>query len=208
MDYCTLADVLGATGTGTNPLPRPTPAPYDDSVQAQAITHASRAIDRLVTQSDAPTALDYFLQAALTDELHDGVVTKHHNILVFAHKPSVTAVAAFAYRQSPRDPWTAVESTALTVSGYKITAWIGTPMPREPVMIKATYTGGLATTSTGLPADLQRAAIVLAARYYKEMRSGLGDVIGMPQTGELIYTKAVPTEVLQLLAPYTRPIPW
>jgi hypothetical protein len=207
MDYCTLLDVLGAIGTGANPTPRPTPTPYDDTVLAQAITHASRAIDRHVTGTDS--AAEYFTNATLTAEPHTGIVTKDGDIVCFAHKPAVTVVTGFSYRLFGTDLWIAVADASVTIQpNGKITAWTRTPMPRELVMAKCTYTGGLGATPGALPGDIQRAAIVLSARYYREARAGLGDVIGMPDTGTIVYTKAMPVEVLDLLSPYTRPMPW
>jgi hypothetical protein len=211
MDYTTLTLVLGAIGTGSNPTPRPTPAPYDDTIIGAAITAASRAIDRMVTGS-AIGSDNYFATGTLTDEPHSGIVTRDGDIVIFGHKPVITAVTAFSYRARGTDPWTAVTATnAVTYDGggHKITAWLGM-LDRTPLMVKATYTGGIAAAQANLPDDIQRAALVLAARYYKEARANLSDVIGISaaEVGQLLYTKAVPTEVVKILQPYVRSVTW
>jgi hypothetical protein len=207
VDYTTLVQVLGIIGN-ENPTPRPTPAPYDDTVIAEAITAASRAVDREVTGQVGPDSDDYFKTETKTlVETGPAMVDMRGNLRVWLRKPYVTSVTALKYRYSGADDWSTATITQVTVTGYFATYWGGL-LQAGPVMCLASYAGGIAAAQANLPADLQRAAAILAARYYKEGKAGLGDVIGVAELGTLVYTKAIPLEVLRLLSTYTRPIPW
>ena len=207
MDYTTLTQVLGIIGDGKDPTTRPTPAPYDDTVIGQAITAASRAIDRMVTGATTNASDNYFETGSRTDDVIMAQADRDGDILAHLRKPNCSAIAAFAYRQRGNQEWTAVNTNLITFGDYTLTAWIGA-LQQGPVFIKATYTGGMGAAAANLPAELQRAAAVLAARYYREGRAGLTDVIGVADLGTMVYTKAVPLEVERLLQPYSRPIAW
>jgi hypothetical protein len=206
MEYTTLATVLGIISANANPMPRPTPAPFDDTVITEAIVAASRAIDREVT--GAVGSDDYFKTETLTlAETGPAIVDRNGDLMVWMRKPAIITLTALEYRTRGNEPWTAADMSKVTTSGLSATYWAGRLAP-GPVMCRATYTGGLGAATANLPAELQRAAAVLAARYYKEGKAGLGDVIGVAEFGTMTYTKAIPLEVLRLLAPYSRPIPW
>jgi hypothetical protein len=49
---------------------------------------------------------------------------------------------------------------------------------------------------------------VLAARYYREAEGGLTDAMGIVEIGQLVYTKALPARVADMLKPFKRKIPW
>jgi hypothetical protein len=74
--------------------------------------------------------------------------------------------------------------------------------------VQISYTGGYADTFDNLPADLVEAATVLAARYYREAEGGLTDAMGIVEIGQLVYTKALPARVADMLKPFKRKIPW
>jgi hypothetical protein len=207
MDYTTLVQVLGIIGDGKDPSTRPNPAPYDDTVIGIAITAASRSIDRMVTGSSTADSDSYFGNSTLTAEILKGNVNRDGDIQVHLHKPSCSVPTAMAYRYRGNEDWTTISTSLITVDNYLATAWIGS-LERGQVQVKATYTGGLGAAQTNLPADIQRAAAILAARYYKEGKAGLTDVIGVADVGTMVYTKAVPVEVERILDPYTRPVPW
>ena len=209
MDYTTLTQVLGLIGNGTNPTPRPTPAPYDDTVIGAAITAASRSIDRMVTGDSTHRSDNYFMTGTLTDELISAQVNRNGDILIFLHKPECSPPSAlgYQYRYNPALPWQILNTNLVTVDDYAATVWNG-QLAQGPILIKATYAGGLGAATEDLPDDIQRAAAILAARYFKEGKTGLGDVMGIAELGTVVYTKAVPLEVLQILNPYTRPTPW
>lgn len=205
MDYCSLTDVLSLIGDDTNPTPRPNPAPFSDTVIAACITQASRAIDRDVTNSEAGD--DYFKQETVTAQILRGQVDKDGYIIAWLRKPTVSSISAFSYRYGPLESWQDVPVSAIIVEGYEATAFVRAAS-HSRVFVRVTFSGGLATSSSGLPGDIVRAASVLAARYYKEGKTGLTDVIGMSELGTAQYVKAVPLEVKVLLAPYERPVPW
>jgi hypothetical protein len=207
MDYCTLAQVIGLISPGSPPLPRPVPPPYDDTVIAEAITEASRAIDRDVTNSDNGSD-NYFLSETKTLETFTGNVTKNGDLLVYLHKPLVTSITAFFWRYRGDQPWIPADLSRITWDDYVATWWGGCLQRGNSVLVQVTYAGGYATSSSGLPGDIQRAATVLAARYYKEGSAGLSDLIGVAELGTVQYTKAVPLEVKDILSPYERPTPW
>jgi hypothetical protein len=205
MDYCLLTDVLGLIGDDTNPTPRPSPAPYSDTVIAACITQASRAIDRDITNSEQGD--DYLKAETLTAQTQKGRVDGNGNIIAWLHKPIVTAVTAFAYRYTPLESWVTVNVSYVAIDCYKVTAYTALPV-RGDVYIRATYAGGLGAATANLPGDITRAASVLAARYYKEGKTGLTDVIGITEFGQAQYVKAIPAEVKAILSPYERPVPW
>lgn len=207
MDYTTLTQVLGIIGDGKDPTTRPSPIPYDDTVIGIAITAASRAIDRMVTGSSTADSDSYFGNSTLTAEILKGNVNRDGDIIAHLHKPNCSIPTALAWRYRGDADWVTVSTSLITIDNYTATAWIGS-LTQGTVMIRATYAGGLGAAQTNLPAEIQRAAAVLAARYYKEGKAGLTDVIGVADVGMMVYTKAVPTEVVRLLDPYTRPVPW
>ena len=207
MDYTTLVQVLGLIGDGRDPTIRPTPTPYDDTVIGTAITAASRAIDHMVTGSSTNDADSYFGTSTKTADLLHGTINNEGDILVYLHKPNCSIPTSFSYRYRGGQTWITVSTSLLTVDNYLLTAWTGT-LPRGTVQVLATYAGGLGATQADIPMDIQRAASVLAGRYYKEGKAGLNDAIGLADTGIMMYTKAVPIEVERLLDPYIRPIPW
>lgn len=55
---------------------------------------------------------------------------------------------------------------------------------------------------TAVPGDIRRAAVQLSAYYYRLKDTGVGDVSGFQEGGEVIYPKGIPDTVKILLAPY------
>jgi hypothetical protein len=194
MDYTTTAYVkasLGGTLTGS------------DTLLARYVTAASRSIDRHC--SGQVYTDDYFLQASVANELITGHVDINGSIVCQPRKAKVTAVSAFSYRSSPLYDWTTFDVNDITLDGYTVTAWAGLAT-RGKLFVKISYTGGLATVVTSLPGDLVEAATILAIRMYEEAKSGMGDVIGVSEMGQVFYSKAMPQRVALLLQPYRRVI--
>jgi len=195
MDYTDLARVkraLGNTETG------------DDTLLGELITRASRAIDRKCCNARAD---DYFAMAAVAGEtLRNAQVDARGNLLCWPHKPVVTSIAALSYRSSPLSSWSDVNLDVVEVEGCRVTAWL--KLPRQKLTVLVSYTGGLGATVDDLPADLVEAATVLTVRFYREVKSGLTDTIGVAELGTLQYTKAWPSRVLDMLRPYMRVEPW
>lgn len=195
MDYTTLANVkavLGADAVG------------DDALISRIITEASRAIDRHVAGGMLKSD-NYFLLETITDELLNGQVDAQGRILCRAHKPLVASVSTAAFRYAPSMSWVTVLTDNITIDGYSVTLWAG-QVVRRKVQVKLTYSGGLATSTIGLPGDITNAADLLSTRFYREIKSNLTDSIGVAELGTLQYTKAFPTRLIEMLKPYKRVI--
>jgi hypothetical protein len=52
------------------------------------------------------------------------------------------------------------------------------------------------------------AVTILTARFYREAETGLGDAIGIAELSEMVYTKAWPIRVTDLLTVYKRKAGW
>lgn len=200
MDYTTLARVKSEMHAA---------AVTDDALLTTLITAASRAIDRKVTMTAEPGAVDYFSLAAVTETLR-GQADKDGTVWVYAHKPRVTGVTAFRYREKPIDAWVTVDPTRVDYHGLEIMAYpVNTStIVHKRVSVEATYTGGLAALSADLPADLIEVATLLTIRFYKEAESGLGDAIGVAEMATMIYTKSWPVRALDMLNPFMRRVGW
>jgi hypothetical protein len=195
MDYTTLANVkqaLGATDT------------TDDALLSRLVGEASRAIDRHVSGFMQMT--DYFKSETVTDERGYGLIGADGNLLYFPKKPVVSAVAAFAWRSRPWQDWLTVSLLEISLANTGVVAW-SVGFERGKAEVKLTYSGGLAASTATLPPDVINAADLLTVRFYREIKSGLGDAIGVAELGTLQYTKAWPVRVLELLAPYMRVTP-
>lgn len=186
-DYATLSAVKAALGSSET---------TDDSLLAALITQASRAIDRHCagfTNSD-----NYFVRETVTDEVLPALVSADGALFCWPHKPKVESVSALAYRFDPREAWQSVTAAYAVVDGYTVSA--GVSERRGKAQVKISYIGGF----DPLPDDLVNAAILLAVRFYKEIKSGLTDSIGVAELGTLQYTKALPARVVEMLRPYKR----
>ena len=193
MDYTTSVRVKLALGANET---------ADDTLLASLVTAVSRSMDRKMTGRS--TVSDYLKQETISNETMRGLVNKDGCILAMPCKPLITAVTAFAYRWAPNLDWTSVEVGYVAIEGYRLTAF--TNLTRGMPFVKISYSGGFATTTDALPADILDIADLLAVRYYKEIKSGLGDAIGVAELGQLIYTKAWPVRVVEMLKPYFRRI--
>ncbi|MCL4863860.1 MAG: hypothetical protein KJZ93_30920 [Caldilineaceae bacterium] len=180
----------------------------DDDLLAKAATRASRAIDRHCTGVVAQGSDNYFELASVADEVIQGQIDRKGNLLCWPRKPVVTAVSALSYRETPRENWQTVQTSDITFEGGVVTAWLGLS-GRGQMFVKISYTGGLAAIQEALPADFVEAATVLAGRYYREGEGGLTDSIGVADMGTpMIYTKAMPVRVRDMLTPYKRVVRW
>lgn len=179
-----------------------------DLVLAKFVTRASRYLDKLCTSQ--PDVSNYFmLETIANEELTNGVVDYAGNLTVFPHKPVITSVSAIEYRYSLRDSWTAGNAAWVSCQ-QSMVVFEGSMSPSDRIYTRISYTGGLAAAVADLPPDFVDLATVMTIRLYKEARSGLGDSIGVAELGELIYTKAFPQRVMDMLntAYYMRTAPW
>jgi uncharacterized phiE125 gp8 family phage protein len=199
MDYTSIIRVKNAlkiTGDG------------DDALLATLVTAASRAIDRKCTGAKATDAADYFALEMVSDETLRAFVGSDEVIRVWPHKPIITAVSSLSYRQTPLEDWTSVATDRMMIDGGQVMAWPSETLRAGKYYVQLSYTGGYADDVNDLPADLVEAATVLAARYYREDESGLTDAVGIAEIGQMVYTKAMPVRVLDMLHLFERHVPW
>lgn len=188
-DYASLSAVKAALGSNET---------TDDALLATLITQASRAIDRYCagfTNSD-----DYFIREAIANEQLLGNVAWDGSLYCWPCKPRVENVTAISYRFYPDGQWIAINTERVAVDGYTVIAWRVAPLGYGKVQVRISYVGGF----DPLPADLENATVLLSVRFYKEIKSGLTDSIGVAELGMLQYTKAFPARVIEMLRPYKR----
>lgn len=187
-DYASLSAVKAALGSAET---------TDDSLLATLITQASRAVDRLCagfTDND-----DYFVRETVVDEVLPALISADGKLYCWPRKPKVESVNALAYRFDPSETWISLTAAYASIDGYTVSIW-GVPSGRGRAQVKISYVGGF----NPLPDDLVNAATLLAVRFYKEVKSGLTDSIGVAELGTLQYTKALPARVVEMLRPYKR----
>lgn len=198
MDYTTVALVKAAIRISE---------PTDDTLLARLVTAASRAIDRKVTGAPDSDATDYFALGAVTDEQLLGIVDQEGSLVCYPHKAAVTSVSSLAYRRRPDEEWQAVQAARIEVERDRAVAWLDLD-DRSFRRVRISYTGGLALTQDALPADLIEAATLLAARFYREDETGLTDSVGVAELGQMMYTKAWPVRLVEMLRSFNRVTPW
>jgi hypothetical protein len=177
-----------------------------DLILSDYITRASRLIDLLVT--GVPGVADYFKSETIANEvLSNGVIDYAGRLMVYPHKPVVTAVTALSYRYSLANAYVDA-NIAMVVPEYEGILFEGYLSYAERIYVKASYTGGFATTVSGLPQDIVELGTLMAVRLYKEARSGLGDSIGVAELGTLTYTKALPSRAREIVNLYARTAAW
>lgn len=181
----------------------------DDTLLARKVTDASRAIDRLVT--GRVDVSDFFKLETITLETLTGarnpLVDSNNHLILWPHKPVITAVTAVNYRYSPVETWQAVDATYLMISnGMAVECWQS--FNRARIMAQVSYSGGLAAATASLPNDLVELATLLTIRMYKESQSGMSDVVGLNDYGVAQYVKALPIRFQDFIGRYARVIPW
>lgn len=180
----------------------------DDALLGKLITAASRAVDRKCT--GVPNAVDYFKLETITAERLRGQMDYKGTIICYPHKPIITAVSSFSYQENVTKEAYTVDAARIEIIGPQILAYPLTGVLSRPsrVWVTLNYTGGLATSGSGLPEDLQELVTLLAIRFYREEESGLTDAIGVAELSTLVYTKAWPVRVMEQIAPYIRFVGW
>lgn len=185
-DYTTLAAVKRALGSSEN---------ADDTLLAELITQASRTIDRYC--AGHVEASNYFVRETLSNVLLHGVIS-NGSLLCWPRKPIVESVSELAYRLNPRNNWNNLDPAQAMIAGYTV-RWAGID-GQGYAQVKISFIGGF----NSLPDDLVNAATLLVVRFYKEVKSGLTDSIGVAELGTLQYTKALPERLRVQLRPYHR----
>jgi len=188
-DYTTLAVVKRTLGSAES---------ADDVLLAELITQASRAIDRFCAGVNSD---NYFAREMLSDVITRGRITSDGVLFCWPPKPVIESVSALAYRFSARENWIALDVAGVVINGYSVSGW-GVNGSGN-VQVKISFTGGF----NPLPDDLVNAATLLTVRFYKEVKTGLSDSIGIAELGMLQYTKAFPERLAAMLKPYRRIVP-
>jgi hypothetical protein len=181
----------------------------DDALLALLVTAASRAWDRQTT--GVPDAVNYFMTEAVTDEVLEGQIDyQGKSIICYPHKPIVDSVQSFSYQMNIIETSYSVAVARIDPRGPRVTAFPdGMPIDfPSKCRVTISYTGGLATSGSGLPEDMQEAVAILAARFYREAEGGLADQMGVAELGTMAYTKAWPVRVSETLKLYRRYVGW
>lgn len=181
----------------------------DDPLLELLVTAASRAWDRLCTGT--PEAIDYFISGSVVGEVLKGQVDYTGGmILCYPHKPVITSVQSFAYQENVVKTSYSVDVSRVEVDGPVVRAYPSSMPLAFPSQCRVTisYVGGLGATYADLPADLQEAVAILAIRFYREAETGLADQMGVAELGQLMYTKALPVRVQEIMQVYKRNVGW
>lgn len=121
-------------------------------------------------------------------------------------------ISAVQWQSAPNGPIITLDPTRCIYDDYRVWAYPAsggttagyngfTPSPYDKqVIVTVTYTAGY----NPVPADLGRAATVLAARLYKEGQTGFSDVLGNADMGLLQFKKGIPSDVAVMLKPWRR----
>lgn len=181
----------------------------DDALLAALVTTASRAWDRLCT--GVMDAENYFLREDVVDEVLEGQIDYlGQAILCYPHKPIIHSVSSFTFQARSIDAAYTVDPSRIDFAGTRVVAYpsslsIGFPSKCRVVI---SYNGGLATSGSALPADMQELVSILAARFYREAETGLADSIGVAELAQLVYTRAYPVRVVDGAEFYKRRVGW
>jgi hypothetical protein len=203
MDYTTLnrvkqeMHVQNMSGSG-----------LDDSLVSTLITAASRAIDRKCT--GVPDASNYFVLESIVNERLQGQMDSTGMILLYPHKPIIQSVTAFSYQQDITQPITTVTMDRVEADGPRVMVYPQNNPLQYPGKVRAniSYTGGLATSGSTLPDDLQEIAAILVVRFYREAETNLSDSIGVADMASLIYTHAWPVRCERQIETFVRKVGW
>lgn len=183
----------------------------DEALLALCVSSASRAWDRMCT--GAPEAVNYFMTEDVAGEVLEGQANYLGDCIICCpHKVIVNSVASFSYQQRIIDSVYTVDPSRIEIAGYTVKAYPSGMAIDFPGKCRVTisYNGGITSGSsvTSLPEDMQEAVTILAARFYREAETGLGDQIGVAELTTMVYTKAIPVRVQELLQYYKRRAGW
>lgn len=198
-DYTTSAEVFaygGSAGGGVDPVD-------EQSVMADLVTKASRAVDRHCRQA--------FSAETYTGQRLRGVVDVAGDLVCSPPVPAITTITALEYRTAGTTTWTAATLAAIDVVGQPhgcAVRWIGaglTAIRGRRIDVRMSYTGGYADLAA-LPADLRLAATGVAWHEYQR-RSAPMDKTAMPSMGIVVIPGDWPPHITSKLAPFCKVIP-
>jgi hypothetical protein len=188
-DYTTLAVVKRTLGSAES---------ADDVLLAELITQASRAIDRFCAGVNSD---NYFARETLLDVITKGRIASDGVLFCWPPKPIIESISALAYRYSARENWIVLDVSGVEINGYSVS--VDGVNSSGNVQVRISFTGGF----NPLPDDLINAVTLLTVRFYKEVKTGLSDSIGVAELGMLQYTKALPERLVAMIRPYKRIVP-
>jgi hypothetical protein len=182
----------------------------DDVLIGKLITAASRALDRRCTGVADTSAHNYFMYETKTNEKLNGLINADGEVICYPHKPQVDTIISFSYRKNIVETEYFVDASRVSSEGCKVVAYPINLPDEYPSKCKVdlSYTGGFSGSTAGLPEDFQEICALLAIRFYKEAATGMSDVIGVAEIGQLMYTKAWPQRVVDQLDSYIRRQGW
>lgn len=181
----------------------------DDGLLSLLVTAASRAWDAKCT--GVVDGENYFASGSVVGERIVGQVGRFgDSIICYPHKPIITSISSFSYQERVIDSSYTIDIDRIDIMGPKVTAYPSSYQYDFPnrCMVTISYVGGLGASGSALPADMQEAVAILAARFYREAETGLADQIGVAEMGMNIYTKAWPVRVLETAKIYERKVGW
>ena len=202
MDYTTLAQVKQEMHVTSG-------SSADDALLSLLITSASRTWDRLCT--GVPDAVDYFKTEDVVGERLTGQIDYlGGTIICYPHKPIINSVLSFSYQNRIIDELHSVTGSRVECYGGRVTAYPDSVPSSFPNSCRVTisYNGGLGAAVENLPADMQEAVTILAVRFYREAETGLADQIGVAELTQMVYTRAIPVRVANILEIYKRRVGW
>lgn len=181
----------------------------DDNLLDLLVEAASRAWDRKCT--GVVDGDNYFESGSVVGEVLEGQIDySGQKIICYPHKPIITSVSSFSYQSSIIGETYTVSGSRIDCRGPKVVAY-PTNFPDDyPAKCRVTisYVGGLGTSGSALPADMQEAVAILTARFYREAETGLADQMGVAEMGMNVYTKSWPIRVENLAQTYIRRVGW
>lgn len=168
----------------------------------KVLASASRMVDSITYYENVG-----FNQETLT-ETSIGYVQSDGSIYFTAKKPTVQSISSITVKNTAIDTPVSISTGNWDIDGYTVNAYVQNseyvpPMLSKQVCVTMNYTGGYSS----LPDAIVRAAVVFAARFFKEKDSGFSDMIGNTDLGIMQYKKGVPAEVQALIKPYIRVTP-
>jgi hypothetical protein len=212
MDYTTIQEVtqegrikeVDGAGAPTNAA--------EKALLNRLITRASRRIDHHCTGRQTLDANNYFYSETKTAEPFVGWLNSYGDLTFYLHKPYITAVTAISWTPDLGTAYADLSAADLArcwIDGSPlITVRMGIASRPQKVYGKITYAGGLSATPAGLPDDLRGAATMLTLRLYRMGETGMSDEVGVTDLGTIIYTTALPIDVVNALLDYVRAAPW
>ncbi len=167
----------------------------EDSLLDDCITRAKSIIDRITGQTfeASASATRYYTPGVDTDGLTLYLNYPLLTLTTLTNGDSAV-IASTDYKLYPLNETPKYEVRLLASKGL---TWTYTTDPEGAISVVGTW--GLYTTA---PADIEQAALRLAAYLYKQRDAQVFDQVGVSELGELHLAAKVPSDVMGYLRPY------